>query len=136
MRSTPVRDLPAQPRLQPLRSHPDNRADQLQSSDGDLELFPNHFRDQGKHGARTDRKSRHSQQKGIMNLRPVLRQNGNGSILMITVCLSFIIGIVLVSCLSLVKSQNQAVALSQAWTVCMPVMEAGIEEAMAHLNNQ
>ncbi len=55
---------------------------------------------------------------------------------MLTVCLSFIIGIVLVSCLSLVKSQNQAVARSQAWNVCMPIIEAGIEEAMAHLNNR
>lgn len=55
---------------------------------------------------------------------------------MITVCLSFIIGVVLLSCLSLVKSQNQAVARSQAWNTCIPVIEAGIEEAMAHLNNQ
>ncbi|HXJ55284.1 MAG TPA: hypothetical protein VNU68_01350 [Verrucomicrobiae bacterium] len=59
-----------------------------------------------------------------------------GSVLMITVCLSFIIGVVLLSCLSLVKSQNQAVARSQAWNICMPVVEAGIEEGMAHLNNK
>lgn len=59
-----------------------------------------------------------------------------GSILMITVCLSFIIGIVLLSCLSLVRSQNQAVARSQAWNTCIPVIEAGIEEALAHINNQ
>src|ERR1051325_8719744 len=71
-----------------------------------------------------------------MNIRPVLRRNQRGSILLLTVCLSFIIGIVLVSCLSLVKSQNQAVARSQAWNICMPIIEAGIEEAMAHLNNQ
>ncbi|HXJ55994.1 MAG TPA: hypothetical protein VNU68_04940 [Verrucomicrobiae bacterium] len=55
---------------------------------------------------------------------------------MITVCLSFIIGIVVLSCLSLVRSQNQAVARSQAWNTCIPVIEAGLEEAMAHLNNQ
>jgi hypothetical protein len=59
-----------------------------------------------------------------------------GSVLMITVCMSFVIGVVLLSCLSLVKSQNQAVARSQAWNICMPVVEAGIEEGMAHLNNK
>ncbi len=61
-----------------------------------------------------------------MNLQPVLRRRQRGSILMLTVCLSFIIGIVLVSCLSLVKSQNQAVARSQAWNVCMPIIEATV----------
>src|SRR6266496_523365 len=71
-----------------------------------------------------------------MIIRPVFRRSQRGSILMLTVCLSFIIGIVLLSSLSLVKSQNQAVARSQAWNICMPIIEAGIEEAMAHLNNQ
>jgi hypothetical protein len=71
-----------------------------------------------------------------MKPRPHSRRLVQGSILLITVCLSFIIGIVLISCLSLVKNQNQSVARSQAWNTCIPVIEAGIEEAMAHLNNR
>ena len=71
-----------------------------------------------------------------MKTRPAFLRNSRGSILMVTLVLSFTIGIVLLSCLSLVKSQNQAVARSQAWNACIPVIEAGIEEAMAHLNNQ
>src|SRR5215510_14688840 len=63
------------------------------------------------------------------------RRSRQGSILMVTVCIAIIIGIVLIACLNLVKSQNQAVVRSQAWNACMPVIEAGIEEAMAHLNN-
>lgn len=58
-----------------------------------------------------------------------------GHILMVTLFIAGVIGIVLVSALTLVKSQNQAVARSQAWNQCMPVIEAGIEEALAHLNN-
>jgi hypothetical protein len=63
------------------------------------------------------------------------RRSRQGSILMVTVCIGIIIGVVLIACLNLVKSQNQAVVRSQAWNACMPVLEAGIEEAMAHLNN-
>jgi hypothetical protein len=59
-----------------------------------------------------------------------------GNALIVTLALAACVGIVLVACLSLVKSQNQAVFRSQAWNACMPVIEAGIEEAMAHLNNR
>ncbi len=58
-----------------------------------------------------------------------------GNILVVTLCVAGVIGIVLVSALTLIKSQNQAVARSQAWNQCIPVIEAGIEEALAHLNN-
>ena len=58
-----------------------------------------------------------------------------GNILMMTLFVTGVIGIVLVSALTLIKSQNQAVARSQAWNQCIPVIEAGIEEALAHLNN-
>src|SRR4030095_8745195 len=63
------------------------------------------------------------------------RNSRSGKILMVTIFVAGVIGIVLVSALTLIKSQNQAVARSQAWNHCMPVIEAGIEEALAHLNN-
>ena len=61
------------------------------------------------------------------------RRSGNA--LMITLAVAACVGIVLAACLSLVNSQNMAVARSQAWNACMPIIEAGVEEAMAHLNN-
>jgi hypothetical protein len=60
----------------------------------------------------------------------------SGKILMVALFVGAAVGVVLASCLTLVNSQNQAVARSQAWNACIPVIEAGIEEAMAHLNNE
>jgi hypothetical protein len=34
-----------------------------------------------------------------------------------------------------VRSQTVSIARSQAWNACIPVIEAGIEDAMGHLNN-
>ena len=45
-----------------------------------------------------------------------------------------ICAIALMSYLTLVNSQNRAVARSQGWNSTVPVMEAGVEEALAHLN--
>ena len=59
-----------------------------------------------------------------------------GKILLVTLFVAAAIGLVLMSVLSLVKSQNQVVARSQAWNQCIPVLEAGVEEALAHLNNK
>lgn len=70
-----------------------------------------------------------------MRVRPSLNKS-TGSVLIVTVFLGIVIGFVLISTLSLVNSQNQSVVRSQAWNNCVPVLEAGIEEAMAHLNNK
>jgi hypothetical protein len=59
-----------------------------------------------------------------------------GKILIVTLFLAAAIGLVLVSTLSMIKSQNQAVSRSQCWNQCMPVIEAGIEEALSHINNK
>jgi len=45
-----------------------------------------------------------------------------------------IIGIMLAAYLTLVKSQTQSVARSQTWNTTVSLIEAGMEEAMAHLN--
>lgn len=50
-------------------------------------------------------------------------------LVVVTIC-----AIALTSYLQLVNSQNRAVARSQGWNATVPVMEAGIEEALAHLN--
>lgn len=59
-----------------------------------------------------------------------------GNVLIVTVFIAAAIGVVLAAALTLVKSQNQAVARSQAWNACIPALEAGVEEALSHLNNK
>ena len=71
-----------------------------------------------------------------MRIRTGFKRASEGSVLMVTVFLGVVIGFVLISTLSLVNSQNQSVVRSQAWNACIPVIEAGVEEAMAHLNNK
>jgi len=64
-----------------------------------------------------------------------LHSRSRANVLLLTVFTVMGIGIVLFSCLGLVRSQNVYVFRAQAWHTCIPTLEAGIEEAMAHLNN-
>jgi hypothetical protein len=57
-----------------------------------------------------------------------------GNALMFTIVLTGLIGFVLAAYLTLVQSQNSANVRSQSWNSAMPVVEAGIEDALAHLN--
>jgi hypothetical protein len=57
-----------------------------------------------------------------------------GNTLLVTVVVTAVIGLMLLAYLSLVQFQNTANARSQVWNSAMPVVEAGIEEALAHLN--
>ncbi|MGC8828526.1 MAG: DUF7305 domain-containing protein [Verrucomicrobiia bacterium] len=57
-----------------------------------------------------------------------------GSVLALTIIIAGIIGFSLASYLTLVSAQNRSVIRSQAWNATMPLIEAGIEEALAHLN--
>lgn len=57
-----------------------------------------------------------------------------GSVLVITLFLSFLFGYFLFYYLSLASSQQKLVKRSQAWNAAMSVAEAGAEEALAQLN--
>ena len=57
-----------------------------------------------------------------------------GSVLLVTLCTAWVIGIALVSYLTLVANQNRTTYHSQSWSGCIPVLEAGIEEALTQLN--
>ena len=57
-----------------------------------------------------------------------------GSVLVITVVFCALVGAILVAYLSMVTSQHKFSHRSQVWNDCIPLCEAGIEEAMAHLN--
>lgn len=57
-----------------------------------------------------------------------------GSVLFVTLIATAILGLGLASYLRMVSTQNYSVARSQAWNRAIPVLEAGIEEAMAQIN--
>jgi hypothetical protein len=61
------------------------------------------------------------------------QQQENGSVLAGVLIVSFALGFMLAAYLSLVSAQHQSVTRSQVWNTCVPVMEAGVEEALAHL---
>src|SRR3989454_1102299 len=56
------------------------------------------------------------------------------SVLLVTLLTAWVIGISLVSYLTLVANQNRSTFHSLTWSTCVPVMEAGIEEALTQLH--
>ena len=56
-----------------------------------------------------------------------------GSVLLITLMTAWVIGIALVSYLTLVANQNRSTYHSLTWNTCVPVLEAGIEEALTQI---
>src|SRR6185503_3568663 len=71
-----------------------------------------------------------------MNLKisPATKRGTQGHVLAMVLVVVTICAIALMSYLQLVNSQNRAVARSQGWNASVPVMEAGVEEALAHIN--
>lgn len=63
----------------------------------------------------------------------ISRESGNA--LIVTLGITVVIGTALASYLKLVEVQNRSVVRSQMWNAAMPASEAGIEEALAHLNS-
>jgi hypothetical protein len=63
------------------------------------------------------------------------RRRARGNILFITLVVGGIVAYLLASYLGLVSSQNLATSRSQSWNLCIPVLEAGIEEALTHLHD-
>src|SRR6266568_2406851 len=57
-----------------------------------------------------------------------------GSVLLVTLCTAWIIGIAMVSYLTLVANQNRSTYHSQTWNACIPVLEAGVEEALTQIH--
>jgi len=62
------------------------------------------------------------------------RSGERGGILVVTIIFCALVGLVLAAYLSMLRSQHKFTHRSQVWNDCMPLCEAGIEEAMAHLN--
>jgi hypothetical protein len=69
-----------------------------------------------------------------MKTRVRAAQNVQGSVLLIALALTFLLGLGLASYLMLVRWQHDSIARSQAWNGAITLAEAGVEEAMAQLN--
>jgi hypothetical protein len=63
--------------------------------------------------------------------RPRTAENGSTLVVALIMCLT--IGTVLASYLMLIGSRYKVTVRSQSWNAAVPVMEAGIEEAMTHV---
>ncbi len=71
-----------------------------------------------------------------MKTKPTQTGDEQGNTLLVTIVVTGIIGFVLLAYMSLVQYQNGANMRSQGWNAAMPVVEAGVEEALAHLNSR
>jgi len=67
-------------------------------------------------------------------MRVKTRHPETGSSLLVVLVSSAIVGVSLASYLTLVSQQNQIVKRSESWNAAMPLLEAGIEEALTQLN--
>ncbi len=64
----------------------------------------------------------------------IIPSKSAGSALTITLVTVGIIGVTLMSYLNMIRGQNLTTMRSQQWNSAIPVAEAGIEEALTHLN--
>lgn len=69
-----------------------------------------------------------------MKLNHLKHSGRQGMILVVTIVIIAIVGLMLVAYLQMVKSQNYNTTRSQAWNSAVPVIEAGIEDALTQLN--
>lgn len=70
-----------------------------------------------------------------MKIRSSARSTKHASVLLVALFVSLVIGLALAAFLSLTTQHRRAAGRSYAWNAAMPIVEAGIEEAMAHLNS-
>src|SRR5712692_4903640 len=70
-----------------------------------------------------------------MKLRFSKPPTSGGHVLLMTIVVAGTIAVAIGAYLNVILSQNNMTVRSQAWNLCMPVVEAGLEEALAHINN-
>lgn len=69
-----------------------------------------------------------------MNTRTSSRAALRGNMLVVTLVVIGVAGLAIMSYLTLVSQQTKVTARGQAWNSCLAVAEAGVEDALAHLN--
>jgi hypothetical protein len=98
-----------------------------------MELLTDSARIQGQYRKRSNRADRYPQTR-LMKTTPSRFGKTPGQCPSLTVVITGLIGFVLAVYLTMVQNQNSANTRSQVWNSAMPVVEAGIEDALAHLN--
>ena len=66
-------------------------------------------------------------------LLPV-RRGQRGSVLAMVLCTTAVLGFVAVAYMRMTVGQNSFTVRSQVWNNCMPIVEAGVEDALGQLN--
>ena len=61
-------------------------------------------------------------------------RRSEGGTLLIALVIASVVGLTLLAYVKMVSNQNYFVQRSQSWNATIPVMEAGVEEALTHLN--
>lgn len=69
-----------------------------------------------------------------MKIPPLKQPRETANTLLVTLVTLAIVGFLMVTYLKLTQSQNKATMRSQSWNLSMALVEAGLEEALAHLN--
>src|SRR5437868_633804 len=131
MRQLDVFHLPKKPHRGKWRLCGDDGSNRCEIGADRLELLPEVVWSRGEY--RIDAKLEdHAAEQGLrMRLRA--RKQRGGALIMVLV-ITTLIGSVLVAYLSMLKSQNIYASRSLAWNTAMPMAEAGVEEALAHIN--
>ena len=70
-----------------------------------------------------------------MFMKPTIGKSQQGSVLVMTIVFCALIGSVLCSYLVLISGRNQRAMRALAWNSAIPVLEAGLEEALTHLQD-
>jgi hypothetical protein len=70
-----------------------------------------------------------------MKLQKMKRSGCSGSILLITLAICVILGVLMGSYLAVIKTHHFSVTRARCWNSAIVVAEAGVEEAMAQLND-
>src|SRR5882724_4495253 len=70
-----------------------------------------------------------------MKTGPFAKKSVSGQILIATLVIAAVLGVALAAYLNVIHTQNNLTVRSQIWNSCMPLVEAGIEEALAHINS-
>jgi hypothetical protein len=71
-----------------------------------------------------------------MKIRSSKRRSAAAHILLVTVFIAGCVGLVIAAYLNMIRSRNNLSARSQSWNGAMALVEAGLEEGLAHLNLQ
>jgi hypothetical protein len=71
----------------------------------------------------------------LIMMKPTVRKSRNGSVLVLSLLTCTLVGLALGSCLVLIANRNLTAMRATAWNTAIPVLEAGIEEALTHLHH-